>query len=329
MEDNTGMVYKLPPLNLVQPKILPSTHNENFDMTEKPVDNNSSFFATFVDGSSFRNMIEYLRLASTEGVFRFTKHNIYYEQVGKDGNILNVVSLKTYELTDYEFSSTSDEIVVGLNLCKIRNICKNIGKKDHIDLYKLSTEPNNLYIRIKSQSEKGSDYNLYIAEITTTDYTVFKLPKYTKGKNNPTCTVYQSDFSKLCKSLVTIKCTHTVIRGFEKGAVFKGILNTGEIGSVKEFGKCNSSNSPQVLKSIFTVANRSVVKAIKPPPRLNIGEIGEIEKFNIQIYIVKYLAKLNALNPTGTIKMYIERGIPLKMVCDIGSFGKMNVFLMG
>ncbi len=301
----------------------------NIIVSQRQVDNNASFFATFIDGSSFRNMIEYIRLPSIEGVFRFTKHKVFYEQGDKDNNILNVVVLKTYELVDYEFTSKSEEIVIGINLSDIRNICRNVGKKDHIDLYKLSGEPKNLYIRIRSQSEKGSESNLYLLPITTTNYTVYTLPEYARGKKDPTCTVYQSDFSKLCKSLATIKCSHAMVHGFTRGVIYKGILNTGAIGSVKEFGKCNNSSAQLQLKSIFPAGSGTIIKAKRPPPRLNIGEIGEIERFKIDISIIKFLQKLNALSPTGTVKMYIEKKLPLKMVCDIGNFGKMSTYLMG
>lgn len=309
---------------------LSSNKNNNSSISKINVDNEASFFATFIDGSSFRNMIEYIRLPNIEGVFRFSKYTILYEQGDPDNNILNVVSLKNYELTDYSFSSKTDEIVVGINLADLRNITRNVGKKDHIDLYKLPAEPKNLYIRIRSQSEKGSESNLYLLPITTTNYTVYRLPEYERGKKDPTCTVYQSDFSKLCKSLATIKCSHANVHGFEKGVLFKGILNTGAIGSVKEFGKCNNHTSVQSdLKSMVVSDSKSIIKSKVAPPKLQIGEIGEIERFRIDINILKYLIKLNALSPTGTIKMYIERGLPLKMVCNIGTFGKVCVYLMG
>jgi hypothetical protein len=307
-----------------------STDENNVLLAKKQVDMNATFFATFIDGSSFRNMIEYVRLPSIDGVFRFTKHKILYEQGDKDNNILNVVELKTYELVDYEFNSKSEEIVVGINLAEMRNICRNVGKKDHIDLYKLPGEPKHLYIRIRSQSEKGSESNLYLMNITTTDYTVYTLPEYSRGKKDPTCTIYQSDFSKLCKSLVVIKCSHAMIHGFQKGVICKGILNTGIIGSVKEFGKCNvNESSSGQLKSIEPAGKGTIVKASRPPPRLNVGEVGEIERFRIDISIIKFLQKLNALSLTGTIKVYIEKKLPMKMVCNIGTFGKMSTYLMG
>ena len=324
----------LVPLNNLSLTIPPptlNTGNNGLVLAKKQIDVNATFFATFIDGSSFRNMIEYIRLPSIEGVFRFTKHTILYEQGDNDNNILNVVELKTYELVDYEFHSNSEEVIVGINLSEIRDICRNVGKKDHIDLYKLAGEPKNLYIRIRSQSEKGSESNLYLLNITTiTDYTVYTLPEYVRGKKDPTCTIYQSDFSKLCKSLAVIKCTHAMVHGFQKGIICKGILRTGAIGSVKEFGKCSvNDSSTSQLKSIVPAGTGTIIKASKPPPKLNIGEIGEIERFRIDINIIKYLQKLNALSPTGTIKVYIEKKLPLKMVCDIGGFGKMSTYLMG
>nr|QBK91477.1 MAG: proliferating cell nuclear antigen [Pithovirus LCPAC302]QBK91554.1 MAG: proliferating cell nuclear antigen [Pithovirus LCPAC302] len=328
LESMPNTLTSLSPINPIPELNTDNSHNnDTSNISEKQMDNEASFFATFVDGSSFRNMIEYIRLPNVEGVFRFTKYNIFYEQGDQDNNILNIVELKTYELTDYQFTSKSDEIIVGINLSDLRNITRNVGKKDHIDLYKLPDEPKSLYIQIRSQSEKGTS-NLYHLPITTIHYTVYKLPEYMRNKKQPTCTVYQSDFSKLCKSLVTIKCSHAMVHGFQNGVVYKGILNTGAIGSVKEFGKCHTDNVTNNLKSILP-SRGNIIKSSRPPPKLNIGEVGEIERFRIDISIIKFLIKLNALSPTGTVKMYIEKGLPLKMVCNIGTFGKMSIYIMG
>ncbi len=293
-------------------------------ISEKPVDPNASFFATFRDGSSFRNMIEYIRLVNIDGIFRFSKENVFYEKGDNDNNILNVIKLKTYELTDYEFESESEEIVISTNMSDFRNITRNVGKKDHIDVYKLPNEPNNLYLRIKGDKEQT-----FLLPLTNNnEYTLYTLPVYSRLKNNPTCTINQNDFSKLCKSINTTKCVHAIFHGFDKGIICKGIFSTGQIGSVEEFGKCRThySQVKTSLKSFYPSGN--IIKSKVPPPLLNISEIGEIERFKIDIKIIKYLIKLNALSPTGTIKIYIEKGLPFKMVCNIGTFGKITVYLM-
>lgn len=296
---------------------------------KKKLEEDSSFFATFIDGSTFKYMIEYIRLINMEGVFRFEKDAIYYEQMDQYGYICNKIKIKTYELVDYDFSSELDSIIVGVNLSELRNVCRNIGKKDHVDLYKLQGEPEHLYIRIRSQSEKDSQSNIYRVQTTVMDYDRYEL-KFTKSKKDPTCTVYQTDFSKLCKSVVIIKCVHVIAHGFKNGVIFKGILNGGPIGSVKEFGKCypEESSGPK-LKSfdINSISGKSVIKSKKPAPKINIKEIGEIEKFKIDISVIKFMQKLNGLSPSGTLKIYVEEGCPLKMICNIGTFGKLEIYL--
>jgi len=286
------------------------------------IDTKSSFFATFKDGSSFRNMIEYLRVVDLEGVFRFSEKNILYEKGNSDNTILNVVNIETFELTDYSFKSKNSEIVVCSNMASLRDVTRNIGKKDQLDLYKLENEPNNLYIR------PGESDNAHRESMTSKEYDVYTLPEYKRKYNNPTCTIYQNCFAKLCKALVNTKCVHLSVHGFKNGIICKGIKNTGEIGYVGEFGKCNNT-SQKTLKSFYPSEKTALIKASVPPPRLNIRKLGEIEKFTIDIKIIKYLQKLNALSPTGTIKMYIEKGLPLKMICNIGSFGKLTTYLMG
>lgn len=298
-------------------------------VSEKEIDNDAYFFVTFIDGSSFRAMIEYLRLTNTHGIFRFTKDKILYQQGNSDNTILNEVEIKTYELTDYEFHSRSEEIIVCVNLVRLRDITRSVGKKDHIDIYRLEGEPQNLYIQIRSQSEKGSsDPNKFLLPCEASDLTIYDMPDYERSKRNPNCTIFQSDFAKFCKSIVTIKCNHVRAHGFDHGIIFKGITNLNTIGSVKEFGKCNNcSSSESKPKSFFTPQNNNIIKASKPPPILNIGELGEIEKFTIPIPIMKYLTKINGLSPNGTIKMYIEKDKPLKMLCNIGTFGKLTIYI--
>ena len=74
--------FVAPPLNLSLPPItllpdLPDQQipdfNEEDEYTECHIDEESSFFSTFIDGSSLRNLIEYLRLINIDAVFRYKK----------------------------------------------------------------------------------------------------------------------------------------------------------------------------------------------------------------------------------------------------------------
>ena len=81
---------------------LPTHRNVSFEeesseevTTVNRVDDKASFWATFIDGSSLRYLIEYLRMSSTEGTFIFTKDAIIYQRQDDDETVLNDVRLKT------------------------------------------------------------------------------------------------------------------------------------------------------------------------------------------------------------------------------------------
>lgn len=320
------------------PNILPPINTETnvsdmineIEISEKEIDIGAHFFVTFIDGSSFKNIIEYLRGFSIIGVFIFRKDKILYQKGNSDNTILNEVEIKTYELTDYEFYSDKEEIIVSVDLIKLKDRIKGVGKKDHVDIYRLEGEPQHLYIKVRSQSEQDGEPFISLIPCETTDLTIYNIPPYTIHKKSPTCTIYQSDFAKFCKSVITIKSKHVTAHGFKNGVIFKGISNLNTLDGVKEFGKCRMNTAPERPKSFFGINadfSSNIVKSKAPPPVLNIREIGEIENFKIPIPIVKQLTKLNGLSPNGTIKVYIEKSRSMKLICNIGTFGKLTVYL--
>jgi len=300
--------------------------NESEEISEiqsKKMDNNASFFATIIDGSSFRYLIEYLRLSSTEGTFIFTKDYITYQQEDDEKIIFNDVKIKTYELTDYEFSSINSEIAATINLSDFRNKTRTVGKKEKMDIYRRPEEPSNFYIQVRSQEKADDNPVLYCMPMRSENVKIYKLPDYSRGKNNPNCTIYQSDFSKVCKALAANKCSYAEFVGYEKGIIIKGYTSDHKMAMIKEYGKCRTGNNTK------TSATRSIIN-VNPQvsaPKLNVRDADEIERFKINISIIKSLAKINGFCSSGTIKFYIEPGAPMKLYIPIGTFGKMRILI--
>ena len=303
---------------------------EDVVKTQK-VDPDASFFATFIDGCSFRYLIEYLRLISLEGTFIFHKNYITYAEGDDDHTILNIVKIKTYELTDYEFSSFNDKIIANINLSDLRNKTRTVGKKEQLDIYRRAEEPSNLYIQVRSQEKSSGDNPVFYCMSMKSDKLVeYDLPEYNRGKRNPNCTIYQSDFSKVCKALVANKCSYVEFLGYDKGIVIKGYSVEGKIAMVKEYGKRNQHNSESkssAAKSILDIQGKTLIKPNKKAPKLSIRDADEIDRFRVPISKIKALTKLNGFSPNGTIKIYIERGLPMKFDCNIGTFGKLSILI--
>ena len=320
---------KLPPL-----VVKSEEYDEEYETSEdvessdevesKVIDNKASFFATFIDGSSFRYLIEYLRLTSLEGTFVFTKDSITYQKEDEDRTIFNDVKLRTYELTDYEFCSENSEITATTNLSDLRNKTITVGKKEQMDIYRRPEEPTNFYIQVRSQEKSSGDNPVYYCmPMKSESVTIYELPEYERGKNNPNCTIYQSDFSKLCKALVANKCNYVSVIGFEKGIIIKGYSSDNKIIMVKEYGKCktNQTSKTSETKSINTI------KPQVAPPKLNVKDSDEIERFKIPIDNIKALSKINGFSASSTIKIYIQKSAPMKLVVPIGSYGTLKILL--
>lgn len=298
-------------------------------ISDKKIDPKASFFATFIDGSSLRYLIEYLRLTSTDGTFVFTKDSINYQKGDEDETIFNDVNLKTYHLTEYEFSSFNSEIPVTVNLSELRNKTRTVGKKEQLDIYRRPEEPSNFYVQVRSQ-EKGAGDNpvFYCMTMKSEDVTIYKLPKYTRNKHNPNCTIYQSDFSKVCKALIANKCSYAEFIGYDKGIIIKGYASDSKVAMVKEYGKCHTTpaNRTSNSKSVVNTTD-ATIKPQVPAPRLSVRDVDEIERFRIHISNIKALAKINGFSPNGTIKFYIEPKLPMKLTVGVGSFGKLSILI--
>jgi len=338
------LIGKLPPLNLKkdekeeeiseeQEANSSEEHEEEEEQEEsdeeeevetRVIDNKASFFATFIDGSSFRYLVEYLRLTALEGTFVFTKDYITYQKEDEDKTIFNDVKLRAYDLTDYEFCSENSEITATINLSDLRNKTRTVGKKEQMDIYRRAEEPTNFYIQVRSQEKSSGDNPVfYCMPMKSESVTIYELPEYDRGKNNPNCTIYQSDFSKLCKALVANKCNYVEIIGFEKGIILKGYSSDNKIIMIKEYGKCKSSqaNKTSTAKSINTI------KPNIAAPKLNVKYVDEIERFKIPIDNIKALSKINGFSASSTIKIYIQNGAPMKLVVPIGIYGILKVLL--
>ncbi len=132
--------------------------------------------------------------------------------------------------------------------------------------------------------------------------------------------------------MVANKCSYVEFLGYEKGIVIKGYAATGKIAMVKEYGKRNNPTGESKsarAKSVLNLTNKTAIKPKNPAPKLSIRDIDEIERFRVDISQIKALTKLNGFSPNGTIKFYIEKELPMKLDCNIGTFGKLSIYIRG
>ena len=324
-------VTKLPPsTNLPTSTLVQNQSEETVEELEKKfknalIDPEASYFYTFVDGSAIRYLVDYLTLISEEGTFIFKPDEIVYQKGDEDGSILNDVRIKPYKLIDREFKSTNPEILTTISFAQLKNKTRTVGKKEQMDIYRRSEEPNNFYIQVRSQ-EKNSDPVFYRMSSRTESVEVIELPPYKRDKRNPNCTVFQADFNKTCKALHANKCAYAEFTGYEKGLIIKGYDSKGGIVMVKEFGKCKNNDVSKSSTTKGISGESDVVRPQVNAPRLKVVE--ELEKVRVSAKIYKALIKVNGFTgPNTTLNFYIEKDAPIKIVAPIGTFGKLTILI--
>ena len=284
-------------------------------------DNRSGYllFVEFQDGYAFRNMIEYLKASGNKaGSFVFTRQGITYKMANQKRTVVNCVQIFGHLLSCYVYNAKEPQISVGLTLAMFRTNTKSIGKRDGAQLFMLPNDPN-LYIRQLSATVKGTSENLgFIRPQHGDDFTFdFEIDDYTRGEDNPNCTIPTSDFSKMAASMTSIHCKSVIFKGMSKGVICQGMLQGAVVGRVTHFGICETGTNEQQTNKA---------------PKLWImrdEEIGETINIRVDEDIVKALAKLNNMSTSGIVRVYMETGMPMLLLCNISNYGFLRIYLEG
>ena len=287
------------------------------------------FYAEFSDGYSFRNLIEYLKSTNTNGNFIFHKDGITYRQHNNSNSLLNFIELRGFDLPVYFYRSNESSIRVGINLSNLRSITKSVGKKDSIRIYMVYNNPL-LHISISSPNTKELNRNnISVIRPQTLEVIQYDIDEYKRDESAPNCTTPAFDFNKMCSAMNALKCSHILVYGDDTSIQFKGMFDGDLVGRTDTFGitkKKEDVNLHQIpeISEFGKVINPAYNENETPNHHKQINYQHSIK---IDVSTIKALGKLNNLSPNGTIKMYMEDGLPFKMISNVGSYGKLTIFL--
>jgi hypothetical protein len=287
------------------------------------------FYAEFSDGYSFRNLIEYLKSTNTNGNFIFHKEGISYSQHNNSNSLLNFIELRGYDLPVYFYRSNEEFIRVGINLANLRSITKSVGKKDSIRIYMVYNNPL-LQISISSPNTKELNRNnISVIRPQKLDVAEYEITSYKRDESSPNCTTPAFDFNKMCSAMNALKCSHILVYGDDTSIVFKGMFDGDLVGRTDTFGitKKKEPQHSQIAEiSEFGKVINPIYNENDTPSMTNVNNNYQYS-IKIDVSTIKALGKLNNLSPNGTIKMYIQEGLPFKMISNVGSYGKLTIFL--
>lgn len=297
-------------------------------------DPDASFVAEFCAGYIFRMLIEYLRDTNTSGNLIVTRDHITYTQADGLGRLLNDVVIYTHELTKFQFNSRTPKIIVGINTNDFRNKVKNVRKKYQVTLYK---EPgqDNLFMEIHGQSGSGGG-NIITIESEHVSLTEVHVSKYSSPDNRPNCTISSEAFTEKCNVLKDSAVSRVEISGYPGAMVMLGRSESGGIARLCHLGDLpDDPDEPgEGIMSKLDISKLNITKSSVVPKFVVHDDLPisarALRSIIVDVSTIKALARLNNITPNGgTVKIYFERDKPVKLICHIGTFGQLTVFLKG
>lgn len=272
------------------------------------------------DAYSFKCTIEYLRMLNSDVNFVFKPNGIFCEQEGLNKTVLNMVELKPDDMIRYIYNSAQKQIVFGFDTKELLTQIKMATRKDTIIMY-MTDNDSTLYIQLHGpKANTGSRETVVSVANKSIPLVEYTTPVYKRSEKEPTCKVSTAVFTESCKAIQNAKYEHVIVKGYPTGVLIRNVQSDGRISSHDKFGDIDCDIS-QLLKTdaVKVVGGGNV--------RLNVLQKLQPDEIRLEGKIFNALVKLRNLSGVGLTKIYMEPGLPLKIICNIGLFGKLTIQL--
>ncbi len=301
-------------------------------------DENASFLATFGDAYSFRNLIEYLNVTNKEGTFVFSEHSIKYiqgvEMVDDEvkNPVLNEVDIDTSFLIEYQYESVYPEFPVRVLIDTMRCITRDIQKKNILCIYKVPGD-DTIYLKIDgSESASDSQTNIgHLKPIRVSETKEFSVDDYTRPETDPNCTIMASAFTRACTSFPHIGCDEVEIRGYMDGVTITAKIPNSTAGKAFRFGTVTDAELSEAVNNdnYIPAQNGLIIKIVDEITPLNNEGINDVKTPTVKVPtgVMRSLSKVNNLASNSSIKIFMEKNLPLKIIGCIGNFGMIRVYV--
>jgi len=297
------------------------------------------FVSEFMEGYSFRGIIDYLKLTNVNGSFIFSKNAIHYSQCDATETILNNLEVRTPDLTHHQFNHDAP-IAYGVNMNNMKQTMAVVGKKDGVRLLSYLSYPYLFIQHLGSGSDEAGKKNLSMVRIQSIDPVQMTVEGYKRHENDPNCTVRVQDFCKTCANIVRIKCNYVTIKGSPSGIRFQAMLDGNITGSYHEFGTYGRAPFEEETKNVQLKRLTEYLASLSldATPRgemktqnaggvkLVIKEEEEVNTIRVKSSYIKALSKLINSFKEGTVKLYHEDNQPLKLIFN-NSYCRLVVYL--
>lgn len=296
-----------------------------------------AFMASFTDGFSFRNLIEYIKATNTIGNFIFSNTGIKYHKNNETNTLLNSFELYADKLEQYIYESTLPEYIISIEIDKIRSFTKPMKKGSKLQIYKVANDEL-IYFAIYAPVPKG-------VQITTNTPTIYHVRTETLDnivlpmaddnnleEENPTCILSALELKDTAKQFGIMKGGKKInIRAYQSYIIITTSTLEGKSGIARKFGV--DTPPPLSINLDFSQFDNldtnniiyTNINPIKAAPVVDNSCV--VTEMEISPELMKSISKLSTLPGKVGIKFYFQTDAPMKIVCNIENYGLIRTYI--
>lgn len=272
---------------------------------------NAHFLCDIFDGYSFRQALEFFKIFSPSLVIQAYRDFLRIESSDIDRNIVGVLEIFAYNLTEYVYKSNENFINIGLSDLTMKSLAKSIQRNECVRML-IKSEDSQSFMFCKVVGNETRDNN--------------------KIQNHKALIPRHNQYSKLINR--NIKSPNFVIESSDVASLFnayKSKINNVEL-------TCYENGITLTMPNSQEIVNKEGYRGKRVRGNL-------LTKVKVSSTVVKAVAKIATLSQRGQVKFYIQQGgeqvkiqekdgeaivetIPMvRMIVNVGNVGTLSIYL--
>lgn len=249
------------------------------------------FKASTNEGHIIKALSELLQHNIQDGCYKIDKKGLTLKMLDKNEKILFSVTMLGEYFQRYDYKLNTDFLYFGINQSHFCKLLKSIKKKDSVSLEIDEDSPNDLKIQIvPKEKNRSSTFTLKTQNIQNINI------NSPKGYDSRPIIVPSSDYQKMCKTMNSIGNSIRIQSNENQIKFFcdkEGIYTNEQV-----FGDSDDKKKKMLYSQDFDIE---------------------------QLFKISKIASLSGSG--GNIQIYQKKGLPLLLRTNVGSLGKISVYI--
>lgn len=270
--------------------------------------------AEFFDGYTFRQQIEFCKVALSCLPMVFTSDGIRIIRGNGDNSLVASIFMREKDLTHfyvdkkYYNSKALNAHVMSVNLAEFHSHIKATAKKDGFRIWQYAEYPDIVLCQLYG-GNKNSDSGHIIVRTEKYDHLTYSFVDSIKVTDSPNAKVPLASFCNACNNIVRVKYHIAKLEVYPKGAHLMGGNETRSSSRNAQWGDCS-----MVKKSRFISTNKA------PEPV-------QVFTTTISLPVVKALVKMANFNTGGVVRIYCKDDGLVRLEVSIGCYAEICCYV--